>query len=238
MCSQCVVQITEYLDIILIMKILLLEDDIILSEIIEEFLISLGHDVVCAYDGLSASELTYKHSFDLMLLDVEVPVINGFEFLSSLREQNINTPAIFITSLNRCDDLQKGFDAGCEDYIKKPFELNELKARINNVKRLCKIDSDSIFKISDNVIYNFPKQIIIYNEAEFSLAQKEIKILEYFIKHKNKTISADELIANIWTYESTPTNATIRTYIKNIRKIIGDKILITIKGMGYRFETR
>ncbi len=220
------------------MKILLLEDDIILSEIIEEFLISLDNDVICAYDGLSASELAYEQSFDLMLLDVEVPTINGFEFLKTIREQNINTPAIFITSLNTSVDLEKGFDVGCDDYIKKPFELKELKARINNIKRLYKIDSNSMFKISNNIVYNFSKQVIVYDEVEFSLSQKEVKILEYFIKHKNTTISADELIANIWGYEEAPVSATIRTYIKNIRKIIDDKILITIKGMGYRLETR
>ena len=119
-----------------IMKILLLEDDIILSEIIEEFLISLNNEVICTYDGQTASELSYEQTFDLLLLDVEVPSINGFEFLKSLRKQDINTPAIFITSLNQIEDLEKGFEVGCDDYIKKPFELNELKTQsgISNKK--------------------------------------------------------------------------------------------------------
>ena len=220
------------------MNILLLEDDIILSEIIEEFLISLNNNIVCVYDGYNAIEFVCKQSFDLLLLDVEVPNMNGFEFLRNIREQNINTPAIFITSLNQSDDLQKGFDVGCDDYIKKPFELKELKARINNIKRLYKIDSDIVFKISDNIIYNFAEQNIFYDDVKYTLAQKEIKILEYFIKYRNTTISADELISNIWSYEDSPTNATIRTYIKNIRKIIGDEYLITIKGIGYKLETR
>ena len=81
------------------MKILLLEDDIILSEIIEEFLLSLNNEVICAYDGQTASELSYEQTFDLMLLDVEVPFINGFKFLKNLREEDINTPAIFVSTL-------------------------------------------------------------------------------------------------------------------------------------------
>lgn len=220
------------------MKILLLEDDIILSEIIEEFLISLDYTVVCSYDGLNASELVYEQSFDLMLLDVEVPSIDGFEFLKNIRKENINTPAIFITSLNTTKDLQKGFAIGCDDYIKKPFELTELQARINNIKRLYKIESDILFAFSDSVIYSFAKQIVINNGIEFSLAQKEIKILEYFVKNKNKLISAEELTVNVWGYGESPSNATIRTYIKNIRKVIGDEFFVTVKGMGYRLETR
>jgi len=220
------------------MKILLLEDDIILSEIIEEFLISLDYEVICSYDGLNASELVYEQSFDLMLLDVEVPSLDGFEFLKSLRDQNINTPAIYITSLNTSKDLQKGFDIGCDDYIKKPFELTELQARINNIKRLYKIDSDVVFEFCDTIRYNFSKQTVLYEGTEISLAQKELKILEYFIKNKNEVVSADELMVNIWGYEETPTNATIRTYIKNIRKIIGDEFIVTLKGIGYKLETR
>ena len=220
------------------MKILLLEDDIILSEIVEEFLNTLNYEVICAYDGLSASEFVYEQSFDLMLLDVGVPRLNGFEFLKELREQNINTPAIFITSLNTSYDLEKGFEIGCDDYIKKPFELSELKIRINNIKRLYKIESDIEYNITSNIIYNYSKQVVINKGIEFSLAQKEIKILEYFIKNKNIIVSADELISNLWVYQETPVSSTIRTYIKNIRKVIGDEPLRTIKGMGYRLETR
>lgn len=222
----------------LIMKILLLEDDIILSEIIEEYLISLDNEVVCAYDGFSAAEYGYEQSFDLLLLDVEVPGIDGFEFLKSLREQDINTPAIFITSLNQSDDLEKGFEVGCDDYIKKPFELKELKIRINNIKRLYNIDSNSVFNISKDITYNFSTKVILNENIELSLSKKETMILEYFIQQIDKVVSAQELISNIWGYDESPTNATIRTYIKNIRKAIGEDILKTVKGIGYKLETR
>lgn len=97
------------------MKILLLEDDFILNEIIEEHLVSQNYEVVTTYNGNEAQELLYSQTFDLLLLDVNVPDINGFELLSDLRVQNIKTPAIFITSLNMADDMQKGFHSGCDD---------------------------------------------------------------------------------------------------------------------------
>ena len=220
------------------MKILLLEDDIILSEIIEEFLISLDYEVICSYDGLNASELVYEQSFDLMLLDVEVPSLDGFEFLKSLRDQNINTPAIYITSLNTSKDLQKGFDIGCDDYIKKPFELKELEIRMNHLKIIKKIDLQDIVIINKKYKYDFTSFTIIKSDKKKTiLSKKESKILEYFLKNENRTISLEELIGNIWQYDETPTNATIRTYIKNLRKILDEEMIVTTKGLGYKFES-
>ena len=108
------------------MNILLLEDDIILNEIIEEFLLSLNHNVTSLFDGEEALELIYDNKYDLLLLDVNVPNITGFELLKSIKENEINIPTIFITSLNTNDDMKKGFKIGCDDYLKKPFDLSEL----------------------------------------------------------------------------------------------------------------
>ncbi len=108
------------------MKILLLEDDLILNEIIEEYLIFQTHEVITTFSGNEAQNYLYSQTFDLLILDVNVPFLNGFELLKELREQNIKTPTIFITSLNMIEDIQKGFDSGCDDYLKKPFVLKEL----------------------------------------------------------------------------------------------------------------
>ena len=114
-------------------KILLLEDDINLSETIEEFLYDEGYEVVCVYDGISAEEKIYEQKFDLLLLDVNVPGINGFELLKKIREEGNETPAIFITSLNSTDDLSSGYESGCDDYIRKPFALKELLLRVQTI---------------------------------------------------------------------------------------------------------
>ena len=200
------------------MKILLLEDDVILNEIIEEFLLSLNYDVITAFDGNIAEELIYEESFDLLLFDVNIPNITGFELLKNIRQNNINIPIIFITSRHTADDVKIGFNSGCDDYIKKPFELSELQLRIENVKRLRQIDNHGQIKIDNDTFYNYEKKVIIRNNEEFNLSKIESKILEYFLKNKNKAISIDEISVNNWLYDEMPESTTIRTYIKNLRK--------------------
>ena len=195
------------------MKILLLEDDVILNEIIEEFLLSLNYDVITAFDGNIAEELIYEESFDLLLFDVNIPNITGFELLKNIRQNNINIPIIFITSRHTADDVKIGFNSGCDDYIKKPFELSELQLRIENIKRLRQIDNHGKIKIDNDTFYNYEKKVIIRNNEEFNLSKIEAKILEYFLKNKNKTISIDEISVNNWVYDEMPESTTIRTYI-------------------------
>ena len=218
------------------MKILLLEDDVILNEIIEEFLLSLNYDVITAFDGNIAEELIYEESFDLLLFDVNIPNITGFELLKNIRQNNINIPIIFITSRHTADDVKIGFNSGCDDYIKKPFELSELQLRIENIKRLRQIDNHGQIKIDNNTFYNYEKKVIIRNNEEFNLSKIESKILEYFLKNKNKTISIDEISVNNWLYDEMPESTTIRTYIKNLRKKLNDETITTLKGIGYRFN--
>ena len=186
------------------MKILLLEDDVILNEIIEEFLLSLNYDVITAFDGNIAEELIYEESFDLLLFDVNIPNITGFELLKNIRQNNINIPIIFITSRHTADDVKIGFNSGCDDYIKKPFELSELQLRIENIKRLRQIDNHGQIKIDNDTFYNYEKKVIIRNNEEFNLSKIESKILEYFLKNKNKTISIDEISVNNWLYDEMP----------------------------------
>lgn len=220
------------------MKILLLEDDVILNEIIEEFLLSLNYEVITAFDGNIAEELIYEESFDLLLFDVNIPNITGFELLKNIRQNNINIPIIFITSRHTADDVKIGFNSGCDDYIKKPFELSELQLRIENIKRLRQIDNHGQIKIDNDTFYNYEKKVIIRNNEEFNLSKIESKILEYFLKNKNKTISIDEISVNNWVYDEMPESTTIRTYIKNLRKKLNDETITTLKGIGYRFNIR
>ena len=220
------------------MKILLLEDDVILNEIIEEFLLSLNYEVITAFDGFLAEELIYEESFDLLLFDVNIPNITGFELLKNIRQNNINIPIIFITSRHTADDVKIGFNSGCDDYIKKPFELSELQLRIENIKRLRQIDNHGQIKIDNDTFYNYEKKVIIRNNEEFNLSKIESKILEYFLKNKNKAISIDEISVNNWLYDEMPESTTIRTYIKNLRKKLNDETITTLKGIGYRFNIR
>ncbi|MCG3662885.1 response regulator transcription factor [Aliarcobacter butzleri] len=217
------------------MKILLLEDDLILNEIIEEYLISQEHEVITAFSGNEAQDYLYSQTFDLLILDVNVPFVSGFELLKELRTQNIKTPTIFITSLNMVEDMQKGFDSGCDDYLKKPFELKELDLRINNIKRLFNITPKELINISKDTFLNIQNLLIIKNNQKIHLAKKECEVLQYLI-NSSKTVSIEELSLNLWAYEDNPNDSTIRTYIKNLRKILGEEKIINIRGVGYRFN--
>ena len=114
-------------------RILLLEDDANLNETVTEFLEEKGYEVVSVFDGYEAQERLYESKFDLLLLDVNTPGMNGFELLKEARENDVVAPAIFITSLDSVDDLEKGFESGCDDYIRKPFELKELYIRVDTL---------------------------------------------------------------------------------------------------------
>ncbi len=219
------------------MKILLMEDDLLLNEIIEEHLQNKGYDVVSAFSGDEAQNIVYSQTFDLLLLDVNVPNINGFDLLEDLRQKDIKTAAIFITSANMMDDIEKGFKSGCDDYIKKPFELKELDLRIENIKRLYNISPSSHIQIADNILLDKDNLLINKNNERIHIAQKECDVLAYLIKNKNKPVSIDELSLNVWAYEEAPIASTIRTYIKNLRKIIGDEYILNIRGVGYRFNS-
>jgi len=215
------------------MKILLLEDDVILQEIIEEYLLEQGYEVESYFDGEKALDAIGAGSYDMLLLDVNVPNIDGFEILSYLREIGNTTPAIYITSLAGINDLKKGFKLGADDYLRKPFELEELNARIEHIVKLYRLQEEIEF---DGMKF-IPKahQILIGDKA-VEMRQKEAQVLEYFIRNTGKIISCDEIIENIWDDEHEPTHATIRTYIKNLRKMFSKEYFDNIKGEGYRFN--
>ena len=215
------------------MHILLLEDDVILQEIIEEFLVENGYRVTAFYDGEKALNAIGESHYDLLLLDVNVPSINGFEILEYLREIGNTTPAIYITSLSGIGDLKKGFDLGAEDYLKKPFDLEELQVRIEHIARRMHLQEE----IDLDGMKFIPKahQIQI-GEETVEIRQKEAQILEYFVRNQGKIISYEEIIENVWGNEHPPTYATIRTYIKNLRKIFDKSYFCNIKGEGYSFN--
>ncbi len=215
------------------MKILLLEDDVILQEIIEEFLIEKGYEVESFFDGEKALDAIGSNSYGLLLLDVNVPSIDGFEILSYLRDIGNTTPAIYITSLAGINDLKKGFDLGADDYLKKPFELEELNARIEHIIRIYRLQEEIEF---DGIKFIPKAHQIFVNDKVIEMRQKEAQVLEYFIRNMGKIISCDEIIENVWDDENIPAHATIRTYIKNLRKMFEKEYFENIKGEGYRFN--
>ncbi len=216
------------------MRVLLLEDDTLLNEIIEEFLEELDYEVISTHDGQEALETIYEEQFDLLILDVNVPSINGFDLLKGLKDNMIDIPTIYITSLHTSKDMQEGFEAGADDYIKKPFHLSELKLRINNIKRLRQIENTGEVKLNNEISYNYDTKYINISNSQTHLSKTEAKVFEYLIKNKNRAVSIEEISLNNWLYDEAPTATTIRTYIKNLRKIIGKDKILNLKAVGYK----
>jgi len=216
-------------------RILLLEDDYNLSQTIEDYLEEQGFEVICVYDGEEAIAKVYEKTFDLLLLDVNVPKKNGFEVLKTIRNQNNYTPAIFITSLNSMDSLEEGFFSGCDDYIKKPFELKELLLRVQMlIKKEFAKKCDTI-QITPDVTFNTIANIVKVNNEEVKLNLKELKLLKLFLQHPNELLSHEKIYNCVWDYDEEHSDNSLRTYIKNLRKILGKEKIVSLKKLGYRF---
>ena len=218
------------------MKILLLEDDPILSDILTHHLCDSGYDVVHVGDGESALDEASDAKFDLLLFDINVPKKSGLDVVKTLREYNNTTPAIVITAYQDTTHMKDGFQSGCDDYIKKPFDLEELDLRINNIKKRFSIESEEIVQLDSDITLVPTKNKLIIAQVEHQIAHKECEILLYLSSHKKRVVSAEELMQNLWEYESMPSDATIRVYIKNLRNILGKERIQTIRGSGYYFE--
>jgi len=217
-------------------KILLLEDDVNLNETIEEFLSDEGFEVTSVYDGKSAEELIYEKNFDLFVLDVNVPSPNGFEVLKSSRQRGDTTPAIYVTSLNSTQDLSKGFESGCDDYIRKPFSLEELLLRINNIlKRNFYHNPNETVKIDEDLFYDIQADELLRDGKTLPLHNKEKLLLKLFLQHSNQQISHEVIYQHLWSYEEEPSETALRTYIKNLRKVLGKERIVSIKRYGYKF---
>lgn len=217
------------------MKILLMEDDAVLSDILIDFL-SESWDVDYAYDSNAVYDKLESSSYDLFIFDINVAGKNGLDLLKELREFNNTTPAIIITAYTDTKHLKDAFLSGAHDYIKKPFELDELNVRILNTKKLFNIETKDAIYISDNIEFSINEKEITKDGIKISLGTKDTLMLSYFIKNAGRLINNEELTQNIWDFDSIPSDATLRSHIRTLREIIGKDKIKTIRGEGYIYE--
>lgn len=212
-------------------KILLLEDDLALRDTIEEELQDEGFNLTSTDKSDEVMALSYEEKFDLYLFDVNVIGMNGFELLKALREAGDETPTIFLTSKNTTQDVVNGFEVGASDYLKKPFDIDELVARM--LRFLKKKDA---YTISESITFFAQSHEVINHSKKILLNQKDAQILEYFLKHPNQIITKEQILDDVYAGEFI-TDSTFRGYIKKIKMAIGEKYLRNIRGQGYLFET-
>lgn len=216
-------------------KILLLEDDELFCETIEDFLDDEGFDVSIANSSDDALTLNYAQKFDLYLLDINVPGMNGLELLKSLRESGDNTPTIYLTSYKDKDTLKEGFLSGADDYLTKPVDLEELLLRIHS---LLKRSGKQIVNVvlHDGLEYNPSTRRILQNGVDLNVAVKVIQLFELCIENRGSIVTKEMIVDALWNIDEEYSEGSIRVYINNLKKVLGKDSIVNVKGVGYKVE--
>lgn len=215
------------------MNILLLEDDTVLADILLDFLRE-KYEVTHTYSMKEAMHLSEENSYDLYIFDINVPDGNGISLLRELRDFHDETPAIFITAFHDTKHLKDAFESGANDFIKKPFDLEELIQRIENIKRHFGIDS--VLHLSKEIEFDTNSHMLKNGDTSHRLSNKESACLHYLYKNRHRVVSSDEMLQNLWEYDEMPSYDAIRTLIKELRRYVGKEHIQNIRGEGYRFE--
>ena len=215
-------------------QILLVEDDETLSELISEYLSEQGYDVTVRADAKAALDTAYERNFDILILDVKLPKGDGFSLLRELRRLGDDTPAIFTTSLNALQDLEIGYKSGCDDYLKKPYELKELLLRIQIlIKRKFSHVNDEFIELNDGYKFYPSSKTLRQNGQIVNLSNKESELLALFLENKNALLSKETIFEKIWNYGEEPSELSLRVYVKKIRRILGKDAIINRRGDCY-----
>jgi len=219
------------------MKILLVEDQTELRELVRDFLEENAYVVEEAKDGKEALEKTSLNEYDCIVLDLNLPEVDGIEVAKRLREKGSTVPIIMLTARSQIYDKLTGFETGADDYITKPFDMKELLARIKAVLRR---DTGSLDLTLEFMKYEVLPQMNILRKGkeEIQLTNKEMGVLEYLLLNKNKIISAEELLEHVWDSEIDMFSDTVKTHIKTLRKKIDPKKkhIKTVRGKGYIYK--
>ncbi len=215
------------------MKILLLEDELMLNDTITEYLKSIGHLVESFVDGEAVME-NIDSSFDLLILDINVPKKNGFEVLEELNNKGIYIPAIFTTALNDIEDITKAYDLGCREYIKKPFHLEELGIKINQILKKDQ-NSTSHVRLSENYSYSKDRRTLYFNSEPQTLTKKQLDIIHILALNINMIVDFETFRVDIWAGENID-NPTIRAEISRLKKALKEDFIKNIRGLGYKID--
>lgn len=221
------------------MRILIIEDDLRVAELLQRGLEEHGFTPTLAYDGISGKKLALQNDYDLIITDIILPKMDGIDLCRSLRQSKPNMPIIMLTALGTTDDKVEGFDAGADDYLVKPFEMRELIARIRALLNRSDNSNNSSVTILNyaDLEMNLHTKMVKRNGQDISLTPKEFKLLEYMLQNPERVLSRTEIAEKVWdTHFDTGTNF-IDVYINYLRKKIDrefeHKLIHTKSGMGF-----
>ncbi|WP_294966930.1 response regulator transcription factor [Sulfurimonas sp.] len=212
-------------------KILLLEDDLLFGETLVDLLEENNFEVTHVPNGQSAIDATFDEKFNIYILDINVPLIDGITVLKELRDANDSTPTIFLTSHKDKEMLARGFVSGADDYITKPFDSDELILRLQALLRRCKTSNNTCVK---GLCHDEVHKRILYNKEELNLSRKEYSLLLLLMQHADNTVPKELISDELWNISQTGSDGAIRVYINRIKQLLPQMTIENIRGIGYK----
>ncbi len=218
------------------MKILVVDDEIGIREVIKEYCLNEGYEVIEASNGLEAIDVM-NNSVDVIVLDIMMPKMDGYTTLKEIRK-NYKTPVIMLSARTDEFDKLQSFDMGVDDYVTKPFSPKELIARIKAVTNRNKVNVDEY--VYKTLKINYLGHSVFIDDKEIKLTPKEYELLCYFVQNKGIALSRESLLSKIWGYDFFGEDRTIDTHIKMLRNNLGEyrNLITTVRGMGYKYEEK
>ncbi|HOJ89097.1 MAG TPA: response regulator transcription factor [Pseudothermotoga sp.] len=221
------------------MRLLVVEDNQDLLKSILRFLQKEGYNADGAIDGDEGLDMAFEKRYDCIILDVMLPGVDGFEFVESLRENQIDTPVLMLTALDAVDDKIKGLASGADDYLTKPFDFRELLARIKSLIRRSNLTKGEEVVFKDLKLNGRSKQVKIKDEL-VKLSKREFDLLELFLRNPEITFSRDEIVEKVWENEKEIRSNVVDVYVLYLRNKLKpygyDRYIETVPGLGYRFH--
>lgn len=219
------------------MKILLVEDTVRLAQSIKKGLEQEAYSVDVAHDGEEGYDLALSEAYDLLILDWMLPGMSGIEILEEYRKDGGVAPVLMLTAKSELDDVVEGLDTGADDYLTKPFAFEELVARIKALLRRPKKVAPDILECC-NIKLNLTNHEVTVKNESIELSRKEFSLLEYLLRHKEQTVTKDQIIDHVWNFDSDVLPNTVEVYIGYLRnkldKPFGTKHIQTVRGFGYK----
>ena len=216
------------------MKILLVEDDIMLNEMITEYLASTGHAITSAKSGNESLKILNEQKFDLLILDINLPDIDGFTILENMHEQKRMIPTIYISALIDIEDISRAFDLGCFDYLKKPFHLKELTLRINKILKT-RIVPQKHKRLSKHYSFDAETMTLYFNNEPHILPKRQLQIIELLAQNRSLVVNYDMFRTYVWNDDYID-NATIRAEVNRVKTVLKEDFIKNIRGSGYMVE--
>jgi DNA-binding response OmpR family regulator len=220
-------------------RVLLIEDNRRLSDSLRITLEEDGYAVDVAYDGLDGEEMGLVPSYDILILDIMLPGKDGLEVCRELRDRHITTPILMLTARDALDDRVLGLDSGADDYLVKPFEVDELRARLRALLRRDSSSKSGVLQVAD-LILDPAAHTVQRAGRPIELTAKEFSLLEYFLRHPNHLVTREKVEEHLWSYDHVIASNVVDVYVRRLRNKIDDpsevKLLETLRGAGYRLR--